>query len=932
MSARVPQLRVRTEFSYKNVFAPMADVVSALGDLGVSAAGIVDGGTWGHVRWSKALGKAGVTPLFGREVEVPEGPHKPRAWVLARDTRTFYRFSSALESAPEASEDTQRDAIREFRRGLVVFRGATSLGPADVDYVDLNPTSPRTRAEAIAFAKKNGLPLVLTSDACYPRAADRDAFAANGGRERPTPQHLLSPEEWREAIPELSRAEFAKALDNTHRAAAECAVELARAPMIEMEVDLEALVEEGRRYRLAAGHIAEWTPEREARVRREMSVIAAKKYQSYFAIVADMVTWAKERMLVGPGRGSSAGSLVCYLLRITEVDPFEHDLLFERFIDLTRSDLPDIDVDFSDARRHLVFAYLADKYGRANVSRIGSINALRSRSVLAKVTERLGIPARDKYDVMNVLLDYSSGDSRFGHALEDTMTQTEPGRKFAARYPEASVMYRLEGHASHTGVHAAGVIVCNEPVGDFCTIGKDNIACLDKPDAEALGLLKIDALGLRTLGVIEDAGVVTGEELYGLPLNDERAFSILNQRRYAGVFQFEGQAQRLVAREVPITSFRQLDHITALSRPGPLGGGASQRYIARINGQEEVTLRHPSMAPYLSKTMGVVLYQEQVMRICAEIGKFSWEVVSEIRKAMSASKGREYFDRRGEEFIRGAATVGLKADEAQTLWDEICTFGAWGMNASHTVSYSIISYWCAWLKAVHPLAYAAACLRNAADDEQALDVLRDMRKAGYEYIPFDISRSEEDWSVQGNALVGGFKSLVGYGPAKSSKAVADRAAGKLDAAKVAKAEVKFAHLYPLHAAWGHVMANPEEHGCSEGSVMRELNDMPEEGSCLFLCSVLEHMVRDENEALRISKRRGKVLTGQTLFLDVKVTDDTGTPVTLRVDRFKFLSLGRIPGERLKAGDVLMVRGDRIPGLSMVKVRRWRCMNREGVME
>jgi DNA polymerase III alpha subunit len=934
MPVTFPQLRVRTEFSFKNVYAPLPEVVAALREAECPAAGIVDGGTWGHVRWAKAMGKAGMKPLLGREVDVPEGdgPQAPKAWVLARDARSFYRVSSALESAAPASGATAGALLRDGAVGLLRFRGASSLGPESVDYADLNPTSPRTRAANIAFAKRTGIPLVLTSDICYPRPSDAEAFEANGGRQRPTPQHLLSESELRDAIPELSKAEFARAVRNTWDAAATATAELPKAPMIRAEADLWALVREGQAYRLAAGHIEEWTEEREARVQREMSVIAAKQYESYFAVVAEMVTWAKRHMLVGPGRGSSAGSLVCYLLRITEVDPFEHDLLFERFIDLTRSDLPDIDIDFEDSKRHLVFTHLAERYGASNVCRIGSINSLRSRSVLARVTERLGIPERDKYDVMNVLLDYSSGDSRYGHALEDTMSQTEPGRKFIANYPEAEVMYRLEGHASHTGVHAAGVIVCNDPVGEFCTIGAEGIAQLDKPDAEALGLLKIDALGLRTLGVIGDTGVITGEELYGLKLNDPAAFAVLNQRRYAGVFQFEGQAQRLVAREVPITSFRQLDHITALSRPGPLGGGASQHYIARINGREDVTLRHPSMSQYLSKTMGVVLYQEQVMRICAEIGQFSWEVVSEIRKAMSASKGREYFDRRGQEFLAGAATVGLKASEAQTLWDEICTFGAWGMNASHTVSYSIISYWCAWLKAHYPLEFGAACLRNAADDEQALDILRDLVGEGIRYIPFDPDRSEEDWSVQDGAIVGGFRNLVGFGPAKSAKAIADRAAGKLNREKLDKAVVKFAELYPLRAAWGHVMDHPEEHGARDGSRTRLLNDLPEEGNCLFLCSVVTHMVRDENEALRISKRRGKVLTGQTLFLDVKVTDDTGTPVTLRIDRFKFNELARDPAGKLAPGDVLMVRGDRIPGFSMVKVRRWKCLNREGVIE
>ena len=216
------------------------------------------------------------------------------------------------------------------------------------------------------------------------------------------------------------------------------------------------------------------------------------------------------------------------MLRITEVNPLDHDLLFERFIDLNRSDLPDIDIDFSDTKRDMVFEYLAERYGRRNVARIGNVSTLKARSVIARVTERLGIPEKEKFDVLNVLVEYSSGDARYGHALEDTLSQTDPGRRFAAKYPEAAVMFELENHASHTSVHAAGVIVCNDAIADYCTVGPDGVAHLDKPDTERLNLLKIDALGLRTLGVIEDAGVVTGGQLYALQLNDPEVFRVFN--------------------------------------------------------------------------------------------------------------------------------------------------------------------------------------------------------------------------------------------------------------------------------------------------------------------------------------------------------------------------------------------------------------------
>jgi DNA polymerase III alpha subunit len=569
------------------------------------------------------------------------------------------------------------------------------------------------------------------------------------------------------------------------------------------------------------------------------------------------------------------------------------------------------------------------------VARIGNINTMRARSVISEVCRRFAIPDRARFDVMNVLIEYSSGDARYGHTLEDTMSQTEPGRRFARDYPQAAIMYRLENHAWHTGVHAAGVIVCNEPVSDYCTVGADGVAQIDKPASEALNLLKIDALGLRTLGVIQDSGVVDAETLYGLTLDDPEVFSIFNAKKYSGIFQFEGQSQRFVASEVLIDSFRKIDHVTALARPGPLGGGASQKYIARAAGREEVEYRHPSMAAYLAKTMGVVLYQEQVMRIVRELGDFSWDATTEIRKAMSGRKGKEYFDRRGAEFVAGAAKQGLSEKEAKDIWNEICAFGAWGMNASHTVSYGVISYWCAWMKRYHPLEYAAACLRNAKDDDQTLEILRELVAEGTPYTPFDIELSQVNWSVQEGRLVGGFMNLEGFGPAKSVAAVEARRLGTMTdklKERIAKARVKFAELHPLHAAYGDMYSNPEAYGIRAGSRIVELAAAPESGDMLTLVQLVSKQLRDENEERRVARRNGKRYTGQTLFFDMNVIDDSSTPFIARIDRFQFERLGKKAAETLQTGDVMLIRGRRVPGFSMIKITRIKCLTNPAAFE
>jgi DNA-directed DNA polymerase III PolC len=920
----LPQLRIRTEFSFRQTFAPTSLVSSALAELECPAAAIVDVGTWGHAAWAKALKKTSVKPLFGTELIVPlEDGKKPSCWFLAEDMRKFYNLSSALQK-----EDAPVGKLMAEGAGVIRFSGSALDDPDMFDFVDINPASLLQQRRALSLHNHTGRPLVVTSDNAYARPTDHAAFSAIATRERATPQHILSYDELRAALPCLSDAQFENAVANANEIAERCASKLPVAEVIHFEGDLRALTLAGKAERIRLGHIQEWTSDYEARMERELLAISQKNFESYFLVVADLISWAKQRMLVGPARGSSAGSLVCYLLRITEVDPLPHNLLFERFIDFSRNDLPDIDIDFSDTKREQCFTYLSEKYGADKVARIGNINTLRARSVLAKVCDRLAIDGKEKFDVFNALIEYSSGDARYGHSLEDTMIQTEPGKRFSAAHPEASALFVLENHATHTGVHAAGVIVCNEPISDFCTIGADGVIQGDKPYTEAINLLKIDALGLRTLGVIEDAGCITADELYALTLDDPKVFDLFNARRYAGIFQFEGQAQRRVSAEVNIDSFRKIDHVTALARPGPLGGGASQHYIARAAGREVTTYRHPSMEAYLGQTMGVVLYQEQVMKICVEIGQFDWEATSAIRKAMSGRKGKEYFDQRGAEFVKGAAAINMSEVDAKAIWDEICMFGAWGMNASHTTAYGIISYWCAHMKTYFPIQYAAACLRNAKDDEQRFELLRDMHSEGVAYVAFDVEKSGIDWAAVDGVLVGGFMNLVGYGPAKATKAVEQRNNGKLDKEKIATATIKFQELFPLSKAYEDLYLNPEQYGCQEGSVVSRLDNLPESGDALILCKVLSKQLRDENEDRRISSRDGKRMDGQTLFLDIFTSDDSGVPLTVRIDRFKFMPWGKITADKLQPGDVMLVRGKRIPNFAMLKATKIKILNRE----
>ncbi len=932
----IPQLRTRTEFSFRAAYGQIDKVVARLLEIGCPAAGIVDAhcdtfrqnvlgpSTWGHVKWEKALTKAGIVPMFGAELPVEQvDGRKPTAWLLAEDTRAFYQF---VTSNPKTQDDYAG------ARGVIRFAGAALTDPATFDYIDINPSSLTRTRDALALAKTTHKPVVVTSANAFPRPDDLNRLLAISDSRKMTPQWICSLDELKKSMRGVPDDLWLAIIANTHEVAERLAgVKLQKAPLIKVDGDLRALADAGKGRRLAAGHIVEWTPEYEARLQRELDMIAQKAFESYFLVVSDLVRWAKARMLVGPARGSSAGSLVCYLIEITEVDPLVHNLLFERFIDVTRNDLPDIDIDFNDNKRELVFEYIADRYGKETVARIGSINNLKPKSVIAEVGKRLGVPMADTYALKNVIIEYTSGDSRYGKGLEDTMNGTNPGREFTAKYPAARLMADVENHAWHTGVHAAGIIVCNDPVADYCVV-KDGVAQIDKPDAEHLNLLKIDVLGLRTLGVIEDAGVITPKQLYSLPLNDPAVLGIFNQHKYSGIFQFEGATQRQVAAQVDFRDFTIIDHVTALARPGPLGGGASSHYIARHHGREEMSFTHPSMQRYLGDTNGVVLYQEQVMRIVRELGDFSWEQTTVIRKAMSGRKGKEFFDQQGAAFVVGAAKNDIAPDIAADLWNQLCNFGAWGMNRSHTVSYAVISYWCAYMKHYHPLEYAASCLRNAKDEEQTIEILREMESEGIAYIPFDADLSEINWAVKDGKLVGGFMNLDGVGPAKAVTLTEQRRLGTLNRDKLAAMTCKYNDLRPAHTLYGHLYRSPEIENIA--GRIKEIAELKDQENAVIICKMLSRTRRDENEAVLIKRRNGETKTGQTQFLDIYVVDDSvSKPSLLRVRPKNWNRLGVPVADHARDNiEWFLVRGRWLGQFNMMIVEKMRCLTNEKLFD
>lgn len=896
------QLRVRTEYSFGQTFAPISRVIARLKEQGCTAAGIVDGSTWGHVRWHAACLESGIQPLLGIELVVADEELAQRMWFLAKSPAGLSELYRASSNAHLQPFSAQRGTFPRLYRADVLAMSDEILKFAgdvlDGDFlaaagavVDLSPASRLLNMKKRRLAEEQGLLLVGVSDNFFSTPEDKTVFelvARNAMK--PSPMHLLD-------ASDLEGQEIAQLI------AEECPTySMPQAPLIRVQGNLEAVCRAGIEFRGMA-----WTEEYEARLQYELQLIRSKDFESYFLMVADMCDYAKEHMLVGPSRGSAAGSLVCYTARITEIDPMPAKLYFERFIDVSRSDLPDIDLDFPDDKRAMVFEYMAAKYGVGKTAKIGSINKYAPKSALIEVCKSLGIPPAATFAVKTAMLVRSSADSRANNCLEDTFNETEPGKAFIRQFPQAVAAGVIEGHASHTGVHAAGLLVCNDFITSYCTVDANGIAHVEKGAAESLGLLKVDVLGLKTLGILEDSGIEV--DWYHLPFDDPKTYDVFNRGALCGIFQFEGNALRAIARRTKFKSLREIDAVTALARPGPFGGGVTEEYVKRSQGKPYRAI-HPLVEPHMSETYGLPVYQEQTLAIVREIGRFDWKETSTIRKAMSKRMGKEFFDTYWEKFRIGAASQGIDTESARVIWELINSMGAWQMNKAHTYSYAVISYWTAWLKAHHPLEFAASNLRRANDEDNAIELLREMVKEGMHYVPFDINLSEETWSVKDGKLVAGFNALKGVGDVKASKLVELRNAGKLTAKQVADigaAQNVYADIFPITTRYKHLYEDPESQGVA-GPVLRieQIDEIT--GSHVFLGSIVSKNGRNANEDVNVKRRDGKRLTGPLEFLDLRIRDDTGT-IGARIGRHDYMRMGKAVLEEWPVGSDVLIRAD-----------------------
>ena len=877
-------LKIHTEFHFDYAdrgYGKLADVVACIKALGQPAAAITDSTTFGHCSWFVECKKSGIKPILGATIRVPHNDGQVKLTLIAKNNKGLEEMYGLTSLA--ASDKITIEDVRKSSANVIKLTGTLMVDDPKKWKATYADVSPSTAGELRDHKLACGLPVVAVSDNRYPTRNDKQAFGLFGGSVESHAQHILTEKEARSYIKGLPDSAYT--LPNV--LADSCNVSLPSATNMKVEGSLEKLCRAGILPRLGVRKLSK---EYEDRLKLELRMIAEKQFESYFLIISDMVRYAKKHMVVGPARGSAAGSLVCFLAYITDIDPIQHGLLFERFIDVTRADLPDIDLDFPDSKREMVIKYLQEKYGAANVIHLGTTLTLQPRSILALVGKKLDIRKWEFQPLLDSMIERSSGDSRAAMCLLDTLEGMDAGKAIMHKYPAVRTATAFEGHANAVGTHAAGIIVCSQPVSKYCTVdARSSTAQIDKHDAEKINLLKIDILGLRTLSVLEDTleQLPKRIDLTKIPLNDSKAFKILNDGRWAGIFQFEGDAVQMLTKQMRIEHFSDIVALGALARPGPLNSGGASQWADRRMGRENVVHLHKLVREYTDETYGIIIYQEQVMSIGRKVGNLDWEDVSELRKAMSKSKGEEFFNQYWEKFLRGAEKQGLTKEQARHIWDNMNTMGSWSFNKSHAVSYGLISYWCAYLKGNHPLEFAAATLRHTKGDYQVVSLLRELQEEGVAYVAFDPEHSQENWQVINGQLVGGFLNLSGVGEKTARDLVAARGNWtEKQKAKIEKAEVLYSNVFPTKSRYGGMYRDPSAcgtQGISKIWMARELDDAKSKGelpsSFYFIGQLADKVPRDLNEYVfqvkRTQEGREKIQGGQTAYLNLVLEDDTG---------------------------------------------------------
>ncbi len=676
----------------------------------------------------------------------------------------------------------------------------------------------RVRDGLLQLARDLALPIIATNDLHYTHAEDADAhevlLCVQSGKTMADPKrfkldghdfYLKSPAEMRSLW--ADKHDLREACDNTLLIAERCEVDftegngtyMPRFPVPAGEDERSWFakeVEAGLARRFPAGIPDDIRRQAEY----EVGVINQMNFPGYFLVVADFINWAKDNGIrVGPGRGSGAGSVVAYAMRITDLNPLEHGLIFERFLNPDRVSMPDFDVDFDERRRGEVIRYVTEKYGDDRVAQIVTYGTIKAKQAVKDASRVLGYPFSMGDRITKVMPPAVMGkDVPLAKIFDATHDRYKEGGEFRALCeadPEVAKVVEtakgLEGLKRQWGVHAAGVIMSSDPLLDLIPIMKREldgavITQFDYPTCEALGLIKMDFLGLRNLTVLDDAlkNIHSNRDevvvLEDLELTDPRTFELLARGDTLGVFQLDGGPMRALLRSMRPDTFEDISAVGALYRPGPMGMNSHNEYADRKNGRKPVEPLHPELAEplneILGETYGLIVYQEQVMAVAQKVAGYSLGAADLLRRAMGKKKKAE-LDAQYAQFEQGMQERGFSAGAIKKLWDTLLPFSDYAFNKAHSAAYGVISYWTAYLKANFPAEYMAALLTSVKDDKDKMAVyLAECRRMGIRVLPPCVNSSAADFTPVGTDIRFGLTAIRNVGANVVTSIVATRLA------------------------------------------------------------------------------------------------------------------------------------------------------------
>jgi len=828
-------LHLHTEYS-------LIDGLIKIDQLSVKAAGMAmpaiavteQGNLFSTVKFYRAMQNQGVKPLIGAELKiVNHNPEDAFNIVLLCQHIDGYQNLSRLitksytEGQNRGNPLVQIDWLKKYNDGLIIIDCAENGGFAnsilfqdeskiqknienwlsifpDRYYFELQRIGKKGQNnyinQAIKYSEKFNVPVVATNNARFLEEDDFDAHEARVCIHQgytlndPRRPRQYTPQQYIRTIEEMQElfSDIPEALDNSVKIAQRCNIEftlgehfLPHFPVVETGTQDEQLIYDAKAglqdVLVENSHIPDSKYEiYYSRLQREIDVIVGMGFSGYFLIVADFIRWAKNNGIpVGPGRGSGAGSLVAYALDITELDPIEYDLLFERFLNPERVSLPDFDVDFCMERRDDVIAYVASKYGRDHVSQIITFGTMAAKAVVRDVGRVLGFPY-GFVDQIAKLIPFDL-NMTLNRAIDEEKVLRQRYKSEEDVKSLIDLAKKLEGLSRNAGRHAGGVVIAPKPLFDYmplyCEQGSHaTVTQFDMGDVESIGLVKFDFLGLRTLTIIDwairDINNIRKQDnmdpinIRKIPLDDQATYELIQRTNTTAVFQLESDGMKKLIDRLKPDVFDDLIALVALFRPGPLQSGMVDDFVDRKHGRARVQYMHNDLEPVLKPTYGVILYQEQVMQIAQVLAGYTLGAADLLRRAMGKKKPEEMAKQRAI-FTEGSVSRGIDERQATMIFDLMEKFAGYGFNKSHSAAYALVAYQTAWLKAHYPAAFMAAVLSSDMDNtDKVVTLLEEVRRMKINLLPPSINQSQYSFTIiNDKTICYGLGAIKGIGSA-----------------------------------------------------------------------------------------------------------------------------------------------------------------------